>query len=199
MCGQEATATGSGWNDFADRTKGDVVMDRSGWIVAEVAPTVVAPLIRAGHYLHRMPAIPMCALALTADGWIQGALIWALPPRETIVRYQGETWELARLWLSDVLPRNSESWFIGRAIRHLKSHHPQVQCLVTYADPSVGHEGIIYKATNWQYEGLTDQDRKTPRSDYYSRGKRLGRASHVKGDVVRRARVPKHRFSMRLS
>jgi hypothetical protein len=32
-------------------------------------------------------------------------------------------------------------------------------CLVTYADEWRGHTGAIYKATNWEYVGLTKPER----------------------------------------
>lgn len=170
-----------------------------GWEVAEVNPGRVSPLIVGCHYLHKMPAVVPCAMALSVDGWIQGALVWALPPKETAARYGAETWELARLWLRDELPRNSESWFISRCLKHLRVSHPAVRFAVSYADPAVGHVGTIYKATNWRYEGMTDSERKTPRWDYLANGKRVGRAAHGIGLAVTKVRrLPKHRYSMEL-
>lgn len=175
-------------------------MNRDSWEVAEVNPGRVAAMIRACHYLHRMPAVVPCAMALSIDGWIQGALVWALPPRETMTRYDGrETWELARLWLRDELPRNSETWFIARAVRHVRQAHPAIRQLVSYADPCAGHVGTIYRAGNWLYEGMTDAERRTPRFDYTANGRRLGRSSHGAGRLVEKVRrQPKHRYSMRL-
>lgn len=173
------------------------MVDRSAWRIDEVAKATVTPLVTGNHYLHRMPAVVPCSLSLTVDGWVKGALVWAIPPKETEQRYGCETWELARLWLADELPHNSESWFIGRAIKHVRQKHPSVGALVSYADPSAGHIGTIYKATNWHYEGMTDSERSVPRWDYYLGNRRVGRAT--RGNVTKRRRQPKHRYSMLLT
>jgi hypothetical protein len=76
-------------------------------------------------------------------------------------------------------------------------HRPEVAALVSYADPSAGHAGTIYKAANWTADGRTDQERKTPRFDYAdaATGKRYSRRGHVpEGVVIQRVpRVSKHR------
>ena len=140
-----------------------------------------------------MPGVVPCALLLEVGGWARGALVFALPPKETEVRYGCTVWELARLWLTDELPRNSETWVIGRAVRHVRAQHREVALLVSYADPAVGHLGTIYRAANWTYDGMTDSDRKTPRFDYVRGGRRLGRQRGL-GNLEKRRRLPKHRF-----
>jgi len=70
--------------------------------------------------------------------------------------------------------------------------------LVSYADPSAGHSGVIYRAANWKSDGRTDDDRKTPRFDYAdaNSGKKYSRASHIPigTDIKRVPRVSKWRF-----
>jgi hypothetical protein len=61
---------------------------------------------------------------------------------------------LSRLWLSDELPHNSESRFIGVVLRSLKKYSG-LKFLVSYADPAQGHLGTIYQATSWVYTGLS--------------------------------------------
>ena len=115
-----------------------------------------------------------------------------------IKRYKGKTWELSRLYLIDRIPCNAETWLIGQSIRHIKRHHPDVHHLVSYADPSAGHQGTIYKAANWRPDGRTDDDRKTPRCDYVDlrTGKKYGRAGNVpkSAEVQKVPRISKHRF-----
>ena len=36
------------------------------------------------------------------------------------------------------------------------TRHTTVKFLLAYADPSQGHLGVIYQATNWLYTGLSD-------------------------------------------
>ena len=61
---------------------------------------------------------------------------------------------LTRYWLSDDLPKNSESRVLGIVLRSLR-RHTHLKFIVTYADPAHGHLGVIYKATNFVYTGLS--------------------------------------------
>lgn len=56
--------------------------------------------------------------------------------------------EFDRMWLSDELPKNSESQVIALLISYLKQVHPRIKFVITYADESVGNTGVIYQATN---------------------------------------------------
>lgn len=152
------------------------------------------------HYLGRWPGVVVLSLGLFRDQKALGVIVFALPPRETSVRYGGVTWELARLWVSDEVPMNAETFLIGKAVRYIKRVRPEVKALVSYADPSVGHSGVIYRAANWKADGRTDQERKTPRFDYQVAGKRYSRRAHVpSGAVIERvARVSKYRFIYRV-
>lgn len=157
-----------------------------------------ADLMIRRHYLGRWPGVCMCSLALWRGGIALGVIVFSLPPRETTKRYGGTTWELARLWVEDAVPTNAETFLIAKAVRFIKTHFPSVRFLVSYADPSVGHTGTIYKAANWLPDGRTDQERKTPRFDYVDAltGKHYSRRGHVpEGREIRRVpRVSKYRF-----
>jgi hypothetical protein len=152
------------------------------------------------HYLHRWPGVVVCTLALiNLQPRAIGCIVFALPPRETMKRYGVPLcWELARLFIEDETPRNAETWFMCRAIHWVRKNRPDVGCLVSYADPSVGHRGIIYQAGNWIPDGRTDEERKTPRFDYEDpiTGKHFSRRSHVPDGVVpkRVARISKFRY-----
>ena len=154
------------------------------------------------HYLAKRPAIVLLCLVAERDGVPIGCIVYSAPPREADKRYGGKVWELARVYLLDEIPRNAETWLIGQSVRHIKRHHKDVQHLLSYADPSAGHSGTIYKAANWRLDGRTDDDRKTPRCDYYDgrTGKKYGRRGNMPPDavVVRRPRISKWRFTLAL-
>lgn len=154
------------------------------------------------HYLRHWPGVCVLILALKRAETALGVIVFALPPRETMKRYGGVTWELARLWLEDSVPKNAETYLIGRAVRYIRSKHRDVKALVSYADPSAGHSGTIYKAANWIADGKTDQGRKTPRFDYADAltGKKYSRRGHVPDGVTikRVPRISKHRFVLHL-
>lgn len=61
--------------------------------------------------------------------------------------------DLQRLVLVDDAPRNTESWFIVRALRALKRERPSTWAVTSFADSTQGHIGTIYQATNAIYGG----------------------------------------------
>lgn len=172
---------------------------RNACRVEPVSITAVDGFVKA-HYLHKRPAIVMLALAMMKDTRQIGCVIYSAPPRQADVRYGGKTWELARLYLLDEVPQNAETWLIAQSVRWIKRNHPEVCNLVSYADPSAGHSGTIYRAANWREDGRTDDERRTPRCDYYDArtGKKYGRRGNMPADAVveRRPRVSKHRFAL---
>ena len=169
--------------------------------IQKVSITAVSQFIDA-HYLKKRPAIILLALAMVRGDKQLGTIIYAAPPREADKRYGGKTWELARLYLLDEVPQNAETWLIGQSVKYIKKHHPEVFMLLSYADPSAGHAGTIYKAANWKQDGCTDDERKTPRCDYYDsrNGKKYGRKGNMPFDAIveRRPRTSKFRFIMPL-
>lgn len=154
------------------------------------------------HYLKKRPAIVLLCLEMWAGCRSVGCIVFSAPPPETSKRYGGETWELARLFILDEIPRNAETWLIGQAVKHIKRTSPSVQYLVSYADPGAGHAGTIYKAANWLSDGQTNDDQSTPRCDYAdaNTGKRYGRRGNVPTGVTiqRVPRTPKWRFYLPL-
>ena len=64
-----------------------------------------------------------------------------------------DTIELRRLCLIDDTPRNTESFFIGKTLRWL-AKNTEYSRVISFADPNHGHTGTIYKASNFDYEGL---------------------------------------------
>lgn len=62
--------------------------------------------------------------------------------------------ELRRLCCIDDTPRNIESYFIGKTLRWL-IQNTEVKTIISYADNTYGHTGIIYKASNFKHVGKT--------------------------------------------
>lgn len=86
---------------------------------------------------------------------------WWIPPTRTAAEsnWTGD-WRrvlaLHRLVCIPEAPRNAASFLIAGSIR-LIEQSGDWECLLTYADTAQGHDGAIYRATNWEYCGLTDQ------------------------------------------
>lgn len=99
------------------------------------------PGLRCVHHKRLLGALTLGVGPLNAYALVEGAA-----PDDCLT--------LTRLWLSDELPRNSESRFLGIVLRSLKRHTP-LKFIISYADPAQGHHGTIYQATNWLYTGLS--------------------------------------------
>jgi transposase-like protein len=64
--------------------------------------------------------------------------------------------ELMRLCIRpDVQSRNFATWLLARSRRVLREMEPNVELLISFADPNFGHVGTIYKADNWRFDGET--------------------------------------------
>jgi len=102
-------------------------------------------------------------------------------------------YELSRLCIHpDVQNQeyNITSWFVSRCIKKFRKE-AKVKVILSYADSS-RHNGIIYRACNFKYYGLTD-----PKKDfYYADGTKHSRGSvkGVEGEWKERSR--KHRYLM---
>ena len=61
--------------------------------------------------------------------------------------------ELKRLWIEDEYGKNIESYCIAQTLKMLKKDSPQTKVVISYADRGENHKGIIYRASNWLYQG----------------------------------------------
>jgi hypothetical protein len=62
--------------------------------------------------------------------------------------------ELKRLWIEDGYGKNIESYVISQTLKMLKKDSPQTKVVISYADRNANHKGIIYRASNWLYQGF---------------------------------------------
>ena len=115
-------------------------------------------LIVPNHYLHSLPGGTKLSLGIFLNARLLGALTFGVGPYlgYKIVNDASpdDVVTLTRLWLSDELRSNSESKVLGIALRSLK-RDTSLKFVLAYSDPSAGHLGTIYQATNWLYTGLS--------------------------------------------
>lgn len=145
------------------------------------------------HYMHRKPPISFAFGIKDGAGDVLGCVTFGTPgSRHLIVgacpNEPESVIELNRLWCDDVLPKNTESWFLSQAISMMP---PKI--ILSYADTKEGHTGIVYRAANFYYAGWTDMDRKTPRFDYVSPGKH-SRDAFRNGFTEKVRRKPKVKY-----
>ena len=66
--------------------------------------------------------------------------------------------ELRRLCCIDDTPKNTESYFIGKTLKWLLKN-TSIKKVISYADNTYGHKGIIYQASNFKHLGKTAKGR----------------------------------------
>lgn len=107
-------------------------------------------LIEAFHYLEGLPHMEMCrhVLGVYSGGRLVGVLAFSNP----VARHEDQvhTLELRRMVLVPGLPTNSASRALGMAGRYLRTQDPDAFRLISYSDQDQGHEGTIYRASNWK-------------------------------------------------
>jgi hypothetical protein len=175
--------------------------------VEAMAPGKVAPLVVAHHYLHSMPPAAVATFGVMHDDNLCGAVVVTAGSRHAHRLLDGAGHDavatVARLWLADALPKNSESRvlaIVGRLLRQ----RGEVRALVSYADPAAGHIGTIYQAAGWSYLGQSDVGRYLdlgdgalhhPRSVYTLHGTNSPRVLRTMGIPARSVLVAgKHRY-----
>ena len=62
--------------------------------------------------------------------------------------------ELNRMSFDEYLPRNSESFCLGKAFRLIKRNAPQVKWVISFADGCSFGDGTIYRASNFILTGI---------------------------------------------
>jgi hypothetical protein len=160
--------------------------------VSPVSSAIAGRFVSLYHYLHRRPPISF-AFALMERQTIMGIATFGIPASRHLQQSAcpsdpDKVIELNRLWVHDDMPRNTETWFLARAIRLLP---PRV--IVSYADTAQGHVGTVYQAANFDCAGWTDMERKTPRFDYVVIGKH-SRSAMREGFSDRVRRKPKVKY-----
>lgn len=111
-------------------------------------------LILEKHYLRRKTSATYCYGLYDNDKLVGCVTFGNAIPITMKKSVCGEEWmdkvyELNRLYLEDYLPKNTASWFVSRVFKLL----PKPLIIVSYADNSVGHNGIVYQALNFYFTG----------------------------------------------
>lgn len=120
--------------------------------------------IRKYHYSRSCHNGPMC-WGLFSGAVLIGVCAFATPNSENVRgapfgrEYVDRVTELHRLVVLDGTPTNTESWFISKALHGLLKYRPNLWAVLSFADGTEGHRGVIYQATNAIYSGTTGKAR----------------------------------------
>lgn len=140
-------------------------MSVTNFTVEEIPRKSIVQFIEKHHYSHNVNGVQsLYHFGLYGEGnfglpKMIGAMMYAIPSMPaTASKYNpinpDKCLELRRLVCIDDTPKNTESYFIGKTFKWLKSF-TDMEVIVSFADQHYGHSGTIYKATNFDYLGET--------------------------------------------
>ncbi len=122
--------------------------------IKKVSYEETKPFILDIHYAKRMPPLQI-AYGLYSDKDLLGICSYGIPPSHTLLKgvcgehFKKDVIELNRLVLKNN-NKNEASFLVGNSLKKLGN-----KIVVSYADSTQGHVGIVYQATNFLYTGIT--------------------------------------------
>ena len=142
-------------------------MSVTEYTVEQIPRKSIVSFIEKHHYSHNVNGVQsIYHFGLFREGnfglpTMIGAMMYAYPSMpSTAAKYNpinpNRCLELRRLVCVDDTPKNTESYFIGQTFKWLKEY-TDMEVIVSFADTHYGHDGVIYKATNFEYLGETSK------------------------------------------
>ena len=109
-------------------------------------------IIALNHYSKKPTKNSFLNLLVYYNDKISGALQigYGIRPEINGDFNKGEVVEFDRMWLSDEMPKFSETITLSLLNHFLKSRYKNLKAIISYSDTSVGNEGTIYKAGNYK-------------------------------------------------
>lgn len=131
--------------------------------VKTISHAEAKPFIEKWHYSGSINGVRIThAFGLYSGADLIGAMIYGGVGMANAWRKfascEKDVIELRRLCCIDNTPKNTESYFIGKTLKWLK-RNTKVKIVLSYADASQGHSGVIYRASNFQHVGMTSPGR----------------------------------------
>jgi hypothetical protein len=132
---------------------------KTDWEVKTIELSVARTLIEQYHYAKGASNTATYRHGLFRKDSIKCVgVAWWIPPTKTAAfatypQYWQGVLALSRLVIAPGTPKNACSFLLARSMAHID--RDRWPCLVTYADEWQGHQGIIYRASNWTEVGKT--------------------------------------------
>jgi hypothetical protein len=112
--------------------------------------------VAENHYLQSAPPGYAFVLEFYDGTKMIGSHIWGRPQAKT---YDADkVLQLYRVYFVDETAHCVESQGLSMARKYIRTWLPGIKLVLSYSDPSVGHQGTIYEADNWAPLGMTKED-----------------------------------------
>jgi hypothetical protein len=139
-------------------------------VIEPTIKSVVQELVTKKHYSNKWTAATNLYAVYYKDGKhkffdednlkLIGVVLYGHPVGFRVIKSISEelenddVLELKRLWIEDGYGKNIESYVISQTLKMLRKDSPKTKVVISYADRNEKHKGIIYRASNWLYQGF---------------------------------------------
>ena len=109
-------------------------------------------IILKNHYSKKPTKNSFLNLLVNYNNKVNGALQigYGIRPEINGDFKKGEVVEFDRMWLSDEMPKFSETITLSLLNNFLRSRYKNLKAIISYSDTTVGNKGTIYKAGNYK-------------------------------------------------
>ena len=109
-------------------------------------------IIVKNHYSSKPTKNSFLSLLVYYKNKVHGALQlgYGIRPKIKGNYNSNEVREFDRMWLSDDMPKYSETITLSLLHKFLRNAYSEIKYLISYSDTSVGNNGTIYKAANYK-------------------------------------------------
>ena len=133
------------------------MISKKDFYVKRIEYKIAMDIVIEKHYLHRKcPCSYAFGLFRNGSETPVGVVVYGVSPSSTLLKgicgpeEAKNVYELNRLWVEDEVPKNGESFLISNTLSLLNK-----EIIVSFADTSQQHIGIVYQACNFIYTGLS--------------------------------------------
>lgn len=174
--------------------------------VETIPLTTLQELIKNHHYARGCAKTATFRHGLFWKGELVGGALWIPPTRHAAHACFPKNWRavisLSRLVVVQGVPKNAASLLLSRSVKLIKRDH-RWEYAVTYADTWQGHVGTIYKASNWDFLGMTVPERLYVDNEGVMRGRKRGDKTYTHQQMLDMGfsclgRFPKYRYGLLL-
>lgn len=136
-------------------------MGRAKEIIVKVIPSSIAnPFTKQHHYSGKVVQNSNLHFGAFLDNQLHGVMSFGPSMDKAKIQQlvTGTGWnefiELNRMAFDDYLPRNSESFCIGKSLKLIKKNAPHIKWIISFADGAQCGDGTIYRASNFILTGI---------------------------------------------
>lgn len=145
------------------KLKKNAIIDWTGYIIGFECPSKTIKIlicekyqaddiIKKFHYSKKPTKNSFLNMLVFYKNQVHGALQvgYGIRPKIKNNFKPEQVAEFDRMWLSDTMPKYSETITISLLHKFLKKRYSNLKALISYCDTSVGNTGTIYKASNYK-------------------------------------------------